>query len=203
MKALLAVVALLVCLISAPSAQDKSQPGSQLSGNAGEFSDRISCTPDVPSKICQAATSTFSNMRLSSRGAQVELLIAGPQGFAKEYKRISTQFEDKIHKLAADTVTEEFVRAFNRAPIVRPVHDSDDVMFVLSDEGPRFIRTVVVSTDSFRGFDVRSTLNERNENIARITRTDFDPSQLNNTAWRIEGYVDGWNWSRFRQMAEQ
>jgi hypothetical protein len=186
------------------SCQDSQKPASAPQTEMKTFQAPISCTANVPSAFCKAATMKFSFFQQISRlVGQVEFVIADADSFKNEQDRLNARFANKVKTATTfEHDTDKLLKVINRKPVAPSVF-SDSVLFVLDEEGLRGITKVVVSIDMFREVKSSEKLTVDKNNVVRFQLGDFDPNLLETWSQYISGYIEGWNMGRLMQAAER
>lgn len=154
MKSAKLLLTVVVLLASLASAQDRAQ---------------VSCTPDVPAKICKSASVGFDVFAVF-RG--IEFVIADKEAFNQQKILLSQQI--LLSQRTAPT-------------------SLDDMIVVLADNG-HTVKKVVVSTERFREPVGANATDAKVE----VKYGSYDPQQMDKWITYIAGYLDGWQKGRLQ-----
>lgn len=190
------LVLLLALLTSTAYGQNKNKAPVQTSETTS-YQAPISCTVNVPVQVCKDATSEFSILQQTSKVmGQVEIVVADEAAFKQEHDRLYAQYQRTVEATAEGKDNAALLSLLNHKPVAPTMLD-DSVLFVLEEKGLRNIRKVFVSSDLFRGLNLKEKPTVDKENVLHIARGEYDPTLVSIWSSYIAGYVEGWWWCHF------
>lgn len=129
---------------------------------------------------------------------QVEVVVADEASFKQENDRLEARYQRAVQAAAERKDNAIFFSILNQKPVA-PSMIGDSVLFVLEEKGLRNISKVIVSSELFRGLNLKEKPSVDKHNVVHIPRGDYDPTLVEMWSRYIVGYVEGWWWGHLLQ----
>jgi hypothetical protein len=152
----------------------------------------ISCTASVPAKTCKAVTDEFSVLQQLSKvfASQVEIVVADSEAFKREKDRLEALHENAMKAADKEDNRDLWANLLTHPPIAE-TSLGGSVLFVLEDDGNRNIKKIVISSDLFRGVNLKEKPTVDQGNVLRFQPGDFDERLVETWSSYVFGYWEG------------